>query len=128
MANFCQKSKKMKMSKLTKYDILWSKMTISGIIYTKISKSPGKSREVRRSPEGILTNTGYYRFIFIHNHYQIVYIYFVVIQCRLIDRFFLNRKEIFNIISRISYLIHHVSSHFTQKKILLLNIGSGSRV
>jgi len=32
--------------KLTKYDFLWSKMTLSGIIFTKTSKSPG-----------ILTNT-----------------------------------------------------------------------
>ena len=36
----------MKFSKYTKYDILWSKMTLTVIINTKTSKSPGKSKEV----------------------------------------------------------------------------------
>jgi len=42
-----KKLKKMKISKLTKYDFLWSQMTLSGIISTKTSKSPGKSSENR---------------------------------------------------------------------------------
>ncbi len=50
---------------MTKYDFLWSKMTLSGIISTKTSKSPGKSEEVQRSPEGtnpdrILMNTNFH--------------------------------------------------------------------
>ena len=44
---FAKNWKKWKFSKLTKYDFLWSKMTLSGIISTKSSKSPGKSSEVR---------------------------------------------------------------------------------
>jgi len=33
--------KKLKFSKLTKYDFLWSKMALSGIVSTKTTKSPG---------------------------------------------------------------------------------------
>ncbi len=38
---FFLKIKKIKISKLTKYEFLWSKMTLSDIINTKTSKSPG---------------------------------------------------------------------------------------
>ncbi len=44
---FAKNWKKRKFLKLTKYDFLWSKITLSGIISTKTSKSPGKSSEVR---------------------------------------------------------------------------------
>jgi len=42
------------------YDFLWSKMTLSGIITTKTSKSPGKPKEVRgglRSGNKVSQNT-----------------------------------------------------------------------
>ena len=44
---FAKNRKKLKFSKLNKYDFLWPKMTLSDIISTKNSKSPWKSREVR---------------------------------------------------------------------------------
>ncbi len=41
-SNLLKKTLKKNFSKLTKYDILWPKMTLSGIIYTKTTKSLGK--------------------------------------------------------------------------------------
>jgi hypothetical protein len=35
---------------MTKYDLLWSKMTLSGMISKTTSKSPGKSNEVQTGP------------------------------------------------------------------------------
>ncbi len=42
---------------MIKYDFLWTKMTLSGIISTKTSKSPGKSRGGLRSGNKVSQNT-----------------------------------------------------------------------
>ncbi len=45
---------------ITQLCFLWSEFTLSGIISTKTSKSPGKSEEVQRSPDRILMNTNFH--------------------------------------------------------------------